>query len=326
MENNNPRPTIIGGSGPKPTTMPGAKPTVISASAPTAKVLPVLTVPVTHKPTFMGQPVKRIEVTREGLAKTHSLTNQKVIDSAFTLLQNVNPDKFTLNDVLVWGQNLQTEQNGLVNASLTLAQSEIITTVSANINRLLDILGNIQLAKVFEKTKGMFAGLLQMGTGAIDTPAELDEALREIGQLSTLMIGRMQDLLVLRERFDANSQQLNQLGDQIEGAVYAALTLADYFSTQKSSQSDLSIRFTERASSLTVTLGLIRSGGSMRNTHTEQPLRMIQLVQEVVLQTLPTWITNVTALRMAQSGSRKPNATEIDENSRLLTSLINKLK
>ena len=311
------KPTIIGNGD----SSPKKKPTVIgSTPPPPAKVVEVKKPSVSVIP---GKMRNRIPATRESLKQKHQLKDS-VLDKAIQIIQNTNQDELTLSNVVFWGQNLQEQHNALVNETLRLAQSEVVSTVTGHVYRMLEILGDIQLEKVFEEKPSFLSGVFRKNSEEIDSPEELDEALREIEQLSKLLHERISELVILREKLESNSKQLQELGDEIEASLVSAMEIADYFN-QNLSEKDMAARLQERANSLTLTLGQIRSDGLMRNSHIEQPMNLTSLVQEVVLNTLPTWITNVTAMRMALHGKHKPNPTDVSEISRTMKTIIRKL-
>ena len=326
------KPTIIGsGDGgakplPKPTTIgirnasASKLPTVIGLTPPQ----PATVVVRVEKPSAIpGTTRKRIPATREILKQKHR-PKDSVLDEAIRIIETTNQDELTLSKAILWGQPLQEQHNALVSESLTLAQSEVVSTVTGHVHRMMEILGDIQLEEVFEKGVGFIANALRKASKEIDTPEELDGAMREIEQLSGLMRGRINELVTLREKLESNSKQIEALGDNVEASMVAALAVADHFNLQLS-RLDMSERLQERAASLTVTLGQIRSNGLMRNTHIEQPMNLTTLVQNVVFTTLPSWMTSVAALRMALHGNKKPNPTEVSEISRVLKTIIRNL-
>lgn len=325
------KPTIIGGGDGggqtplKPTTIgsgsaPAQKLPTVIGSTPVQPVVPVV-VRVTQPSAMPGVRRERIPVTREDLIVKHRLSDA-VLNEALKIIETTNQDSFTLNQAVLWGQSLQEKFGVLVSDSLTLAQSEVVATVSGYLNRMMELLEEIKLEKVFEKGAGLLTGVLRKSSKEIDTVEELDEALREIDQLSGHMRGRIDELLQLRERIESNSKQIEALCDSVEASIAAAITIADYF--ENLSKKDFSERLQERAGSLTVTLGQIRSNGSMRNLQIEQPMRLTSLIQNVVFTTLPSWTMSVASLKVAFQGNQKPNQTEVGEVSRVLKTIVGK--
>lgn len=309
------KPTIIGGGN----LTPKKKVTVIGSPQPQDEK----TVAIRGPSVIPGTLRKRIPAKRKSLKEKHQ-PKDTVLDKAMEIIYTTNQDDFNLSKAVLWGQNLQEQHNTLVNNTLALSQSEVVSTVTGHLNRMLEILGGLQLEKVFGESPSFLAGIFGRTAGEIKTPEELDKALDEIEQLSSILSGRIGELITLREELESNSKQLQDLSDGIEASMIAALAVAEYFE-KKPLQKDLADRLKERSDSLTATLGQIRSDGLMRTLHIEQPMNLTTLVQEVVFNTLPSWITSVTAMRMALHGKHKPNPTEVSEVSRVLKTIIRQL-
>ena len=336
-------PTVIpssgNGGGVKPTAIPSGtptptKPSVIGGgSTPTPKptAMPATTLPLAPQPlanvsaptAMPGKTRKRLPVTREELQRKHR-PKDSVLDRSIAIIQITDQDSITMNVAVRWGQELQEQHNTLAGEILNLAQSEVIQAVTENLNRMMEILGNINLQRVFEETS-FVTRALRKASSEIDTPDELDSAMREIEQLKNLMRARTDELLALREKFEQNSKTTEDLGDEIEASIIAALELAEYIKNEPS-RVEISTCLQERADGLTQTLAQIRAGGSMRKIHIDQPLKLTTLIQQVVFNTLPTWMGNASTMLLALQGKQKPNPTEISELGRTLKSIISNLK
>ena len=315
-------PTIIGPAN----ASAQVKPTVMSSAEAEKASTQVVKKPENNfvkSPSIMpGSVRKRIPVTREDVKAKYQSLKESVIEMVVKIIEATNQNELNQVDVITWGQSLQENHNNLVSETLEILGSEVVQKSTGYINRMMEILSGIRLEKVFEQSTGLFAKVLRLATAEIDTEKSLDEALREIMQLSKLMRDCIGELVMLSEKLRGNSKTLVNLGDSIEASLIAALVVADYF--KKTSQQDIAGRLEDRSNSLTVTLGQIRSGGLMRDDQIEQPMRITTLIQEVVFNTLPVWIESVAALRMRHGVTTNP--TEISELGRSLKSLVNKLK
>ncbi len=318
-----PSPTIIGNSKPRPTAMPATSPgtppvipTAIRGGNPVAPH-------VEHPSSIPGSVRTRIPFERQEMQRRYGASD-RVMETAMHIVATTNQDSFALNDALLWGQPLQVEHQKLVSETLALAQSETISVVTGHLHRLMTILEQIELEKVFSGQKNALVRMIGKATGKTDTPHELDAALRELEQLSTLLRGRIDELLTLRTRMEQNSRKIESIGNEIESSLIAAETIAGFF--RNISRLDFAMRLEERMASLTVTLGQIRSGGLMRELHIEQPMNLTTLIQETVFNTLLSWMTSVIALRMALHGNHTPNPTEVREISRIKQTIEQKLR
>lgn len=332
------KPTIIGGGDvPKPTVIHATQmpahvehsptpaqhpPTVINTGTKSEDIQLPLISPVVKPSIMPGTTRKRIDIQKADLRKKVN-SSDSTLDCAIRIIESTNQDDVTTNTAVLWGQQAQEKHNSLIETSLKLAQSEVVLSTTTNLNRAIQILTKIELETIFSKPANFVVGMLRKRNDKIDSEEELDEALRELSQLTGLMKERITELLQLRTSLEINSKEIAEAGNEIESFMIAALALADYFST-KESRLDISTCFQTRAESLTVTLGLIRSSGSMRTLHIEQPMRLTTLIQETVFNTLPSWMTSVTALRSTLH-SKQPNPTEVSEISRILKTIIQKL-
>jgi len=321
-------PTTIGGAA----ASAKAKPTVIGGDPhDDAKVVKAAEqvvkkpeVNFIHTPSAIpGSVRKRIPVKRGEIKARFQNLKESVLDGVVRIIESTNQDELDQTDVITWGQHLQEKHNELVTETLRLLGSEVVQKSTSYINRMIEILSSIRLEKVFEKGAGLLAKLMRAATPEIDTLSSLEEALREIDQLSALMSDCISSLVELSERLRGNSKTLAELGDDVEANLTAALVVADYF--RQTLRQDLAERLEDRASSLTVTLGQIRSGSFSRDNQIEQPMRITTLIQQVVFNTLPIWIESVANLK-GRHGSKQTNPTEIGETSRILKSLQQQLR
>ncbi len=308
----------------KPTAMPASAPDVRSAKAPTAISVEPPTIQRINAPSSIpGTVRKRIPVDRTELMKRHG-ANAEIIDAAMEIIATFNHEAFALDDALLWGQKLQARHSALVSEALTHAKSETVAVVGGHLHRLMTILGQIELEKIFTGQRNIVAQMIRKASEKIDTACELDQALREIEQLSKLLQGQIEDLLALRSKMEQNSTEIERTGNDIQSSMIAAQTIAEFLVTI--SRSDIAACLEERAVSLAVTLGHIRSSSSMRKSHIEQPMNLTTLVQDTVFNTLLSWMTSVTALRMTLHGHHKTNPTEVSEISRIMQNIQQKLR
>jgi hypothetical protein len=319
-------PTKISGESPssKPTSMPTSEPAARIAISPTAiKSEPATTQRITAPSSIPGKVRKRIPIDKAELMRRHG-SCAEIIDAAMEIITAFNEDTFAMADALLWGQTLQAKHGALVSETLTLAKSETVAVVSGHLNRLMTILEQIELEKIFGGQRNMVAQMIRKASERIDTPDELDQALREIDQLSKLLQGRIEDLLILRSKMEQNSSEIERTGNEIESSMIAAQTIAEFLVTI--SRPDFAACLEERVASLTVTLGHIRTSSSMRKSHIEQPMNLTTLVQDIVFNTLLSWMTSVIALRMTLHGHNKTNPTEVSEISRIMQNIQQKLR
>ncbi len=328
------RPTVIRSVGAPPQETPTAakpkvKPTVMVNTGPTAFPVHEASAPApasfVAKPTCMPGTIRqRIPVTLAELQKKQAQIQQPVLEEALRLLQGFSPDIANDETAIYWGHETQKRNSEIASRSLALSQSEIVTTTSRHIARMVELLGLVRLEKVFETGSGFFANMFRAATHDIDTPKELEEAMREIGQIVSLVTGSIQQLLDLKTKVEALSTEVEKICTEAQAASIAADCIADYFTGL--SRPDLAQRFTERSMSLTATIAQIQSGSSIRSIQIEQPLQLINIVQNVVLVTLPGLIGDIAAMQTMMQGSRKPTPTQISELSGKMKSTLQILK
>jgi uncharacterized protein YaaN involved in tellurite resistance len=266
---------------------------------------------------------KRIPIKREEIKAKFLNLKDSVLDVVIRIIETTNQSEIDQVDVVTWGQDLQEKHNSLVTETLNLLGSEVVQKSTTYINRMMEILSSIRIEKVFENGPGIFAKILRTATPEIDTYSSLKDALREINQLSGLMRDCISSLVELSKSLERNSKTLAELGDNVEANLTAALVVADYF--RQTLREDLAERLEDRATSLTLTLGQIRSGSFSRDNQIEQPMKMTTLIQRVVFNTLPIWMESVANLRRRHR-SKQTNPTEIGETSRIHKSLQQQLR
>jgi len=326
-------PTVIGmGNGAQ-----ASKPTIITVSrrtsigptkmAPTApmKLESVHSSLVTKPSAIPGTIRKRIPVTSEELRREQANTQPVVLERVLQLVQEFSPD--TANDrvAVLWGSQIQQGYSDVVSQGLQLSRSEVLVKTSRYIERMMEILGSIRLEKVLcKKSDSFLAKALGRVSKEIDTLMELEEAEREIEQLVSLVNASIHPLLDLKTKAEKLSVEVERVRVEADASSIAALCICKYFSLN--SRTDLSQIFTDRSMSLTATCAQIKSGSSIRQIQIEQPLRLINIAQNVVLVTLPGLIANISALQTMAKGTNKPTVTQIGELGDQIQKTLQSLK
>jgi hypothetical protein len=218
---------------------------------------------------------------------------------------------------LLWGQTTQERHGELVSESLRLAQHDSLERARRHVQRALEILGSIQLDKVFQGAKkgigGFIAGFARKASDAIDTPDELEGSLAELRKIVGLLKRITTSLVKLREELEANADAVAKNGDEVEAALCAAAFLAGYVrSNQAEFRSDTARHLDARATSLAATLAAIRGDGAVRKVQADNPVSFIQLIQDVALVTLPEWLATI-ATALVGAATRPINPTDVSE-------------
>lgn len=270
-----------------------------------------------------GTERKRLPVRLEDLRKLAPGTSPDVLARALRLVERYVAEDATDGTVVLWGHRLQQDYAGLVSETLARSQSDVLARVTVYLNRMMELLGSIDLVAV--------AGVADDGLGLgrylgrlskrIDTREELRAAQVEMDQLGKLMAAAMDDLLRLKVEIERSSQRIDQLGDDVEGAALAAQFLSTYL---QRTDEGLSRRFLERSMSLTQTALQIRGSASLRDSQIEQPLRLIGAVQSVALVMVPGWLGSIASLTAL--GGRKPTPTEANEMAFQLRKILERLQ
>lgn len=310
---------------PEPSQTPAPKPTTISVS----NSQPPKTKTVSTATAMPGKARKRIVLTLDELRAQHSAVKETVVQAALGLIQGLNLDDATDRNAVMWGHDAQRAYGSLISTCLALSQSEDLTKVTGHINRVMEILGSINLKKIvgLEESQGMLSRLFGgEGKTPIDTLPELKQAEDELSQIITLVSQRIDRLLALKEDLEKISRNIDDAGDTVEAHMIAAEFLSDYINRHQTSKGGLAGRFSERSASLTQTLAQIRSSGSTMTLQVEQPLHLIASVQHVTLVMLPGWLGNIVSLRSLLAARRQPSVTEINELGDQTQSIIDHLK
>lgn len=278
---------------------------------------------VTAPTAIRGSERKRIPVRLDDLKDLAPGTDPDVLARALRLLQAYVAEDATDRTVVLWGHRLQQDYAGLVSETLARSQADVLMRVTVHLNRMMELLGSIDLVAVAGAADdgrglGNYLGRLSK---RIDTREELRVARVEIDQLVKLIAAAMDDLLDLRAEIERSSRRIDELGDQVEASALAAHFLSTYLQRK---DEELSRRFLERSMSLTQTALQIRGSASMRASQIEQPLRLISAIQNVALVMVPGWLGSIASLTTL--AGRKPTPTEADELAFQLRKILEQLQ
>lgn len=278
---------------------------------------------VTAPTAITGTERKRIPVRLDDLESLAPGTKPDVLARALRLLQGYVANDATDGTVVLWGQRLQQDYADLVSQTLARSQADVLTRVTVHLNRMMELLGSIDVAAVAgiaddDLGLGKYLGRLSR---KIDTREELRAARVEIDQLLKLIAAAMNDLLDLKVEIERSSRGIDRLGDDVEASALAAQFLSAYL---QGTDEDLSRRFLERSMSLTQTALQIRGSASLRESQIEQPLRLIGAIQNVALVMVPGFLGSIASLTAL--GGRKPTRTEADEMAFQLRKILEQLQ
>ena len=300
-----------------------------SSVAPRSKAsTPVVPAPTTTsvaKPTAMpGVERKRIPVEQGDLRKLSPGFDTSTYEEALRLLYELVLEKMTERKAIMWGIDLQKSHSDLVTQTLTLSQNPLLRKVEGYLNRMMDILGSIDLMAVCGHGSGGLGQLLKGVNNKIDTPEELKAAQAELDMLVKFMSTALNELLDLKDAFEQHSSKLNEVAARAEAHAVAALFLSQYLQKEKAG---LAQRFTQRSMSLTQTLAQIRGDSSMRKVQIEQPIRLVGAIQNVVLVLMPGFIGSIASMTTALAGRNgRVSPTEAGELNYQLRNIIGKLQ
>ena len=317
------RPTVIEPPAGSPRKAGGAWARRTDPPPPAASA--VAAAPVVRKPTAIpGAERQRLDVQPSELERLSPGAAAQVYAQATALVAEFVVDKATERKAILWGHDLQKTYSDLVTQALALSRSPVLRKVESYLTRTMDILGSIDLlAACGHGSAGLVARMFQGVNARIDTPDELGVAQAELEKLVALMAAALQDLLDLKDQLLRVAVRTDATAAQLEAAAVAALFLAQHLHNQKDAVAQ---RFTERAMSLTQTLGLIRQGGATRNLQLEQPIRMVGAIQDVALVMLPGFIGSIASISALSTLKTAVTPTEASELDYQLRHLIEKLK
>jgi len=267
---------------------------------------------------------KRIPVDLGELKKLSPGATPGVIERALRLVETYVAEDATERTAVLWGQRSQEDYSDLVSENLSLSRAEPLARATGYLNRMMAILRSIDIEAVGTATRrgGAIADYLRGLNHRIDTLNELEAARVELDQLVKLMRAALGDLLDLKERFQRQSRRMDEIGDDMDAAALAAQFLSDYESKRST---EFSRRFFERSMSLTQSVAQIRGSATVRATQIEQPLRLIDAIQNVALVTLPAWLGAIASLSVLQS-ERRLTPTETGELARQLRSIVEQMQ
>lgn len=252
--------------------------------------------PTALKPTAIpGVERRRIEVTARDLKTLSPGVTPDVVKLALERLDKFVVEKVKERKAILWGHDLQQAHSDLVTATLAMSQSPLLKKVDGYLTRMIDILAGIDLKAICAERDGGLGQLFRSVNNKIDTAQELSAAQAELDQLVKYLGVALDDLLDLKEQLQQHSAAVRAIGVEVEASALAALFLSRHLQQNNSTVAE---RFTDRSISLTQTLAQIRSSDSLRTMQIEQPVRMVQAVQDVVLVMMPGFLGGVASALM----------------------------
>lgn len=326
----------------KPKATPTVIPTAITATLSAVKTRNVESVPVKPtsfqqkeveapakvvivKPTAMpGHERKRIPVTVSELGIIGISLDQAVLEGARKLVEKFDLDSANDRVAVLWGSELQANYGKLVNETLALSQSTVLSAASKHLGRMIEILDSFDFVKMCaEPANESRVARFFRKSSASRQASDLANAERELGQILTILGSLLDPLLKLKSEFENVSRSINALGAQIEAHAISAAFIADFMVKNGGHHAE---KLLERHTSLLETLDQIRSSEKMRAAQIEQPTRLIGVVQHVALVMVPSWLPSAVLLRKALEANRRPTETELSVLGDQLAGIVNKLK
>ena len=265
------------------------------------------------RPTMIpGVERKRIRVDESHLKAFSPDTEPKISGDTARLLRSFVIEQATDRSAILWGHRLQQDYSELVSRSLSLSQADLVERVTGYLNRMMEILGSIDIEAVcgLGTSLGVLSQYLKKINNRIDTPRELEAARSELDQLVKLTGRSLEPLLALKENIERQSSHIDEMGDEVEASALAAEYLSAHLRDKEPKLSQL---FLERSMSLTQTVAQIRGSVVMRETQVEGPLRLIGVIQNVALVMIPGWLEGIASLLVTAQGGPKPTPTEARE-------------
>lgn len=276
---------------------------------------------VSQPTAFPGVERKKLSVRPSDLRQAFPGSNSKIYDIAASLLNEISVDMVTERNAILWGNDVQRSYGELVDQSLTYSQDPVLAKVQRYLNRMLDILGTIDILGVCgHNSGGAIANLTKQMNKKVDTPKELGESQNELGLLIRYMNDSLEELLDLKDKLGKLSKQLGKLEDDIEAYALVAM-----FLSKEPQLQSFAVRYEERSMSLTQTLAQIRQNDVIRKIQIEQPLSLVNSIQNVVLVMVPGLISSIASVLMLQQ-SRVVSITEASEVSDELRKIVDLLK
>ncbi len=291
----------------------------------TTNAIPVT--PSVKQPTAIpGIERKRLAVSTRDLQVLAPVSSTKVYEEAIRLLNTVVVEKLTERKVVTWGFEPQQAYGALVNRTLILVQSPVLVQTSGYLNRMMEILGSIDLMAIcgHGNGNGFLGGLFKGANQKIDTLDELSAAQAELRQIVEYLQMMLRELLDLKDQFEQHTREYELVAIDVEASVVATLFLAKHLQ-KDTATANLGARFRDQSMSLTQTLAQIKEGEPMRKLQIEQPIQMVGAIQSVVLVMLPGFMSSIAAVITQVTNKQAPNPTEAGEINRQLQTIINQL-
>ncbi len=312
------RPTVMKAPPPRERTEKKEKPAPAAAPAMAPDAPPAT---VSGPTTVSGTRRERIEATLGAIQALSPASSVNTCKAAAQMIEAFPVGKANDRRAVLWGHELQKSYSERITKTLALAQEPLIEQARTHVARMMEILGAIDLMAVYGHGKsGIFGALTRSMNNSIDTAEELESALSELRLLVDRLGTAIERLLGLADRVREHADVIRQLESDMQAAAVAAVFLSDYFAHE---QLELAQRFTDRAMSLTASIVQLQQGETVRRIQIEQPLQLINTIQNVALVALPAFIANLTGLLTA---TKKASFTEASDASHQLRDILMQLK
>ncbi len=299
------------------------RPTVVKAPAAGARgkkaAARAAAAPSAAQPTAIeGVRPERIDVRAAELRALSVDASEAACEEATRLLKALTVAMLSQRRAALWGQEVQKSCQDRFGGSAAPGSAPFIEQA-----RMTDILGAIDLKAVCGHAKGgLLSGLARSIKRKIDTLAKLAVALDELRSLIGRLHAGVDRLLALKEGLRQRASAFERLQAEAEAAALAALFLSKRLAGQSPA---IAQRFAERSMSLGVTLAKTRQGGGAYRAHIDQPLQLINAIQNVALVRMQGFITEMASLQ-ALAKARHAFPAEALNMSYRLRDILHQLK
>lgn len=293
------------GAGAPPGSPEPLRPTVVQPPARSARGLKPLAAPAVAKPTVItGVRRAPIVVSADEVQAMSPGASAAACEEAARLLATVTETSLDERKATRWGQVLLQSDPGRANLVFLPGEDSVAEQASAQLARMVERLAAIDLVAVCgHRKEGVLGGLARPINRKVDTPAELARALDELRFLLEQLRTGADRLLVLRQTLQERADAVARWNLELEAASLAALLLSRRLTDRPS----VAQRFEERSLVLAAQRAQGPQGGGRRQALTEHPWRFIDVLEEVVLARMPSFIAEMGALlALAKTGKALP--------------------
>lgn len=258
-----------------------------------------------------------IPITPETLRNRYPSVQEEVLENACGIVRTVNVANITLDDCLTWGKKTQHAHTRIIKRWLNVNKSDVLSDLRQAIDHLQEALANIDMSTLRKVgNRGLVSRLTGASNKARDTALGTFQTKKlEIERIVETAKGKKRAALEIRNRVTCIQHDLLDLENTVHSYVIAGTHIANHLRGAEcaASNEQLSDLLETRCEALTRTQAEIMSSSGLSELSVQQILAVVRIADEVILTSVPTWLSNFMALQVVVEQEKPLAPSDIDK-------------